>query len=122
MKKSKKVKVDVKLPKVKFANKASLVKPLKQLGLQELFSPASNLTELAEVPLRVSEILHSAEIEIREEGTTAMSATIVQIMPGASFAEIIPFYVNRPFIVHIYSRRFGTVLFSGVVHNPSSSS
>ncbi|KAK7604600.1 hypothetical protein V9T40_005786 [Parthenolecanium corni] len=69
--------VEVKLPKIKFNMGKSLVKTFQQLGIADLFAGA-NLNDLTDGSVQISEIFHSAEIEIEEKGTVATGATWFQ--------------------------------------------
>ncbi|KAB0352921.1 hypothetical protein FD754_017778 [Muntiacus muntjak] len=111
-------KMEVFFPKFKLDQKYKMHELLKQMGVQKIFSPWSDLSNLAvtERNLKVSKILQRAMIEVDEEGTEAMAGTL---------SEITAYYmppvikVDRPFLFIVYEETSRTVLFLGRVVNPT---
>ncbi|KAJ9577139.1 hypothetical protein L9F63_006261 [Diploptera punctata] len=60
--------LDIALPKFKLSTKLDLIKPLKQVGIRDIFSKEkANLTGISEKPLYVSQIVHRVELSIDEK-------------------------------------------------------
>ncbi|XP_058975980.1 antichymotrypsin-2 isoform X1 [Musca domestica] len=93
------------LPKFKAKFEMVLNDSLKKLGLKQMFSQA-NLSKLLTgvEPLRVSDVVHKAFIDVNEVGTTADGATSIGIMPRTAPLDVRadhPFYyviVNEDFV------------------------
>ncbi len=78
------------------------------------------------VPVFISYLTHTAVVEVNEEGTEASTGSFVffdepQALdePAASIPPI-PFVVNRPFFLAIRDNQTGTVLFMGIVVDPTT--
>ena len=114
-------KVDI--PKFKFSRRIGLVECLKSMGITDLFeSGKADLSGISTYPLRMSEIVHQAFIEVTEEGTEAgaANAEILQfdgegISPQKQ-AEI--FKADHPFVFFIRDRFSETVIFMGRIVHP----
>ncbi|XP_030374231.1 serine protease inhibitor 42Dd-like [Scaptodrosophila lebanonensis] len=85
------------LPKFKIEFKLYLNRPLKSMGIKEIFGDPdfSDLTSPGE-RLFVSEVLQKAVIEVNEEGSTAAAVTASVTKSGPPM-----FNVNRPFLFAI---------------------
>ena len=69
-------------------------------------------------------IVFASELEVDENGTIASALTALQIasradLDGPSVDTPVDFYVNRPFLVTITHGSTGTILFAGIVRNPT---
>ena len=76
-------------------------------------------------PVFISYLTHMAVVEVNEEGTEASTGSFVffDAVPTTAAAESvppIPFIVNRPFFLAIRDNQTGTVLFMGVVVDPTT--
>nr|XP_057946569.1 serine protease inhibitor 2.1-like [Doryrhamphus excisus] len=117
IKKLRKMKVEIKIPKFKMEESYSLNKILPELGFNSIFTHTANLTGLSKDDgLQVSEVLHKAVIEVDETGTTAAAATTIGIIP---YSLPRTFIVNRPFFFFIYHEDTKALLFMGRVINPT---
>ncbi|KAJ9580242.1 hypothetical protein L9F63_004115, partial [Diploptera punctata] len=68
--------VDLTMPKFKFSTTSQLVPTLQKMGLNALFTDGANLSGIARSPpLKVSDVLQKAEIEVDEKGATASAVT-----------------------------------------------
>ncbi len=109
------------LPRFRARSDASLKPALQQAGMPLAFdwtrADFSGMTERppAEIPVAISDILHSALIEVSEEGTEAAGATMVTFHIGG-----IPpsFVVDRPFLFFIVDEATGAILFQGKIVDP----
>ncbi|XP_074548904.1 protein Z-dependent protease inhibitor [Halichoeres trimaculatus] len=117
IKKLKKTKLEVNMPKFKMEQSYSLHNLLPQMGMNSIFSNSANLTKMSpDGGLKVSEVLHKAVIDVDETGTTASAATTVGITP---YALPRTFTVNRPFFFFIYQEDTNCLLFMGRVIDPT---
>ncbi len=121
--------VSLVMPKFKLQYSAELKKPLEQLAMGIAFdqdrADFSRMTT-SSVPVFISYLTHQAVVEVNEEGTEASTGSFVffdEAVPTAAAEESvppIPFIVNRPFFLAIRDNRTETVLFMGVVMDPTT--
>ncbi|XP_022045055.1 protein Z-dependent protease inhibitor [Acanthochromis polyacanthus] len=117
IKKLRKIKLEVNMPKFKMEQSYSLHKILPDMGMSSIFSVSANLTRLSkDGGLKVSEVLHKAVIEVDETGTTAAAATTIGIIPYSLPRR---FTVDRPFFFFIYHEDTNCLLFMGRVIDPT---
>lgn len=93
---------------------------MRTMGVEDLFDEnSSNLSNISDQPLSVSEVMHKAAIDVDEQGTEATAATSLAI----SFTTLVddnPFnlVVNRPFVFAIEEKASNSLLFIGKINNP----
>lgn len=113
--------VHYKIPQFKFKSQRKINDYLSALGLKSLFEHAKLTNMITNVDVKVSEVVHAAEIEIHEKGTIATAVTTLSFVPlslPVPLSETIPFYLNRPFMFFIYHFDTKTILFSGLIYKP----
>ena len=117
-------KVELKLPKFKIESEISLVKPLKDLGIEKLFGSDAQLRGISEKPLKVNDAIQKAFIEVDEAGSEASSrrplgqkGEKVSLRKGT---RAIPFVVDHPFLFFVRDLQTGLLLFQGRVVEPPS--
>jgi serpin B len=74
-------------------------------------------------PAYISDVIHAANIDVDQYGTEAAAATAVMMTVGApAGAPPKPLYftVDRPFIFYISNTTSGTILFAGIINDPTS--
>jgi len=112
--------VSVQLPKFRIHQKLSLKNPLRDLGVQALFSPndadLSRMTSKSGVAF--DDIVHQTFIEVTESGTEAAAATLASL---TRFGPTRSFQANQPFMFFIMDVPTRSVLFSGRVTRPEFS-
>jgi len=112
--------INLSLPKFDVSAQTTLNDGLKNLGVTDIFSPATgNFSPLGtQLPLAVSQALHQARVQIDEEGCTATAVTVIQ-EAGSSMPpkDEVDFDLDRPFLFAITSE-YGAPLFVGTVQNP----
>lgn len=109
--------VDCYFPRFKIETSLSLQDSLMKMGISDVFDPRkARLPFMTRFPVYVSRIIHKAEIEVTEEGTTASAVTSSEF---ANRISTIKFEVNRPFCYLIIEKVTNTVAFGGLYHTPS---
>lgn len=114
---------DLWLPRFKLEYEASLIPPLKALGMSIAFEPGrADFSGMRSPPpdLFISEVKHKTFVEVNEDGAEAaavtsigVSVTSVQI-PPPRFA----MKVDRPFVCAIRDNKTGAILFIGAIVEP----
>ncbi|KAK4872897.1 hypothetical protein RN001_014926 [Aquatica leii] len=100
------VKVHVQVPKFKIESNVQLTDILKNLGVKDAFEDYADLSGFSkpgQQPLKISDVIQKAIIEVDEEGTTAAAATAVHMAVPYSMARpvIQEFNADHPFIYYI---------------------
>jgi len=109
-------KINLTMPKFKTGDKFFLGSQLIQMGMPLAFSDSADFSGITkQEPLKISEVIHQAVIEVSEEGTEAAAATAVVMkrclsMPARD--KIVTLTLDRPFIYLILDQ-FRTPLFMG---------
>jgi serpin B len=111
--------VIISLPRFKLATQVRLSPVLSDMGTAVVFSEKADFSGIALEPLKLSEVIHKAFIEVNEEGTEAAAATGVSWVKAAAAAPKC-FLADHPFLFLIRDRKSGSVLFSGRVLEPGS--
>jgi serine protease inhibitor len=106
------------LPKFKYEYSKSIAKDLCTLGMPIAFSISADFSNISNTSLQIFDVLHKTYIATDEEGTEAAAATAVIIgvsaEPPASVIDI-----NRPFLYFIREIYTGTIVFMGIVEDPT---
>jgi serpin B len=113
--------VVVSLPHFKMETEFKLKPVLCDLGADLAFSDHADFGGIGEEPLKISEVLHKAFVEVNEKGTEAAAATAVGMIPGCAVeptTEPKVFKADHPFLFFIRDRNTNAVLFSGRVLDP----
>ena len=120
--------VSLVMPTFELQYSVELKNALEQLAMGIAFdedrADFSRMT-VSSVPVFISYLTHMAVVEVNEEGTEASTGSFVffDAVPTTAVAEFvppIPFIVNRPFFFAIRDNQTGTVLFMGVVVDPTT--
>lgn len=109
----------VDLPKFTLSYDGSLNEPLQDMGMQEAFGPGADFTNLSPLgdQLCISAVRQKTFIEVDERGTRAAAVTAV-IISETSLPS--GFEVDRPFVFALRERLSGTLLFVGLVGDPTA--
>ena len=112
--------VSLSMPKFKYEYKRTLNDDLKNMGMGIAFSDLADFSNISDIPVMISTVLHQAFIENNEEGTEAAAATVVEftntsVNPGSAVESVI---LDRPFLYFIRECSTGTILFTGRVNDP----
>lgn len=109
----------VSMPKFTLEYELELSDALKALGMGVAFDPsAADFTRIYSGAERVyiSRVKHKTFVDVNEEGTEAAAATSVEV-GVTSLPPMIA--VDRPFLFAIREKFSGTILFLGVVEDPT---
>ena len=111
--------VIVSLPRFKMETEFQLKPALCDMGAALAFSDNADFSGIVAQPLKISEVIHKAFIEVNEEGTEAAAATGVVMAKCAAIAkEPKRFFADHPFLFAIRDRKTNAVLFCGRVLEP----
>ncbi len=112
--------VTLTLPKFSIETKAELGKLLETLGMPTAFSDKADFSGITTAEqLAISAVIHQANIDVDEKGTTAAAATAVVLRATAMPAQPVAFTADRPFLFALRDVPTGTALFIGRVGDPS---
>jgi len=114
-------KVELYLPKFKFATSYDLVDPFKKMGMKDAFSMgAADFSGMGwpKGDLWIGQIKHKAFVEVNEEGTEAAAATAVEMMTKTVPASPPVFRADHPFLFIIRDNQSDNILFMGRMNNP----
>ena len=108
---------EIRMPRFRFETSYQLRPVLENMGMEVAFnSGAANFSRLAARRLFISYVKQDAFIDVNEEGTEAAAVTQVGIMPVSAPPS---FVLDRSFVFFIRERLSGTILFAGVVADPT---
>jgi serine protease inhibitor len=99
-----------------------LNQPLQGLGMQDAFIPGTaNFSGMSGDPLVVSEVIQKSFVEANEQGTEAAAVTTIQMRASVMMRPLKPFEMvaDRPFFFVISDKTTGTILFMGIVNDPT---
>ena len=108
--------LNLKLPRFEMEYDKELIDDMMAMGMQEAFTPSANFSGMADEDLFISLLQQFTYVKVNEEGTEAAAVTVGGMdlaVPGQS--TVIPFYVDRPFIILIKEKSTGVILFMGKV-------
>jgi serpin B len=112
--------VAVSLPRFRTESEFDLKRVLCDLGADLAFDDQADFGGVGEEPLKVSEVVHKAFVEVNEEGTEAAAATDVGMFFKGITRRPEPkvFKADHPFLFFIRDRNTNAVLFCGRVLDP----
>ena len=118
--------VKTEIPEFSYDYSASLVKPVKAMGITDLFdkekADLSNLASVGQETLYVDDVIHKTHIELDRNGTRAGAVTAVKLKatsmaPSKNPKEV---YFDRPFLYAVVDTNSGLPVFVGVVNSVTS--
>jgi serpin B len=116
--------VTLALPKLDTEFGTSLNDPLKAMGMPRAFDGAtaqfSGIADLSE-PIFIANVTHKTKVKVDEKGTEAAAATVVEQASGSAPPAVEPprIICDRPYVFAIVDEKTGTLLFLGVVDDPT---
>ena len=116
-----KTKVHLEIPKFKIESKIPLKDVLKRLGMENMFDENANLKGLSVMPLKVTEAIQKAFIEVDETGTEAAAVTAILVGSRSVVGpRTLDFFVaDHPFLFFVRDLQTKLLLFQGRVTVPS---
>ena len=115
--------VSVILPKLKLTSQFQLSRVLKTMGMRTAFDDKADFSGMTgDRDLYITAVIHTAFVDIYEEGTEAAAATGVTmgLTSVSQPPKPLEFRADHPFLFLIRDNRTGTVLFFGRVTEPRS--
>jgi serpin B len=120
--------VSLTLPRFSAEFRTDLAAQLQAMGMTDLFSDAkadlSGINGNVPEPLVIAAVIHQANIDVFEKGTTAAAATVVIGRATTGGDGTLPpkttFHVDHPFLYLLRETTSGAVLFMGTIGSPSS--
>jgi serpin B len=108
------------LPKFGVETKVELATVLADMGMPLAFDPLladfSGMTD--EERLYIDAVIHQANIDVDEKGTTAAAATAVVMRAGSAPPKPVELRVDRPFLFALRDVPTGAILFLGRIVEP----
>lgn len=113
------------LPKFQLSYETELNDVLKWLGMETAFKKGAQFTKMIqeEAPLWISKVKQKTYIDVNEAGTEAAAVTSLEV--ATEMAPVVqPFMmeVNRPFFLAITDDKTESILFLGIITNPTEES
>lgn len=115
--------VHLALPRFEFENSFDLSGTLAEMGMRDAFDrERADFSNMTEVQLFISLVLHRAFVSVDEEGTEAAAATAVLMTRAMAPSEpAVEFQADHPFLFFIQHRDTGAILFLGRFADPKGS-
>lgn len=107
----------VSIPKFELSYDGYLNDALKRMGMEVAFTPAADFTRLSPIGDRlcITFVRQKTFMEVDERGTRAAAVTAV----GIGLESFTGLTADRPFLIALRERLSGTILFLGVVGDPT---
>jgi len=112
--------VQLSMPKFKYEYKRSLSGDLGAMGMGIAFTDNAEFANISDEQIKVLDVLHKTYIDTDEEGTEAAAVTVVVVGTTSIDPSIMVININRPFLYFIREIYTGTIVFMGVVEDPSA--
>jgi len=110
--------VQLAMPKWKFETTLDLIPPLRDMGMDTIFSSA-DLSGMMDGDFQISGVFHKTFVAVDEGGTEAAAATAIVVQETSAPVAMHEFVADRPFIFIIRDIETDAWLFFGRVTNPS---
>lgn len=109
------------LPRFSTASHVELGSVLASLGMASALTDRADFSGITtEEALRISAVVHQANIDVDEKGTEAVAATAAIMAASGAPGDPITLTVDRPFVFALRDVETGAVLFLGRITEPSS--
>lgn len=111
----------IQMPRFSVTYSAGLKPALSTLGMAQAFDSASATFPgiLQNQRAFISDVQHKAVMHVDESGTEAAAVTSIGVGATAIIASMFNMVVNRPFACVIRDDTTGTLLFAGMIEDPS---
>jgi len=111
-------KTDLSFPRFKYEYRKELKDILSGMGMTIAFTDAADFSNISDIDLLISFVLHQAFIETNEEGTEAAAATITGISTTSVPTDPAVLNIDHSFIYIIRETTTNSILFMGRVADP----
>ncbi|CAG2110293.1 unnamed protein product [Medioppia subpectinata] len=103
------------LPKFTIKTEYDLEDGFKRLGLKSVFNSSADLSSInGDKKLHLSQVIHKAFVEIKEEGIQSSELSELLYIPAVNpFVRHIPVKVNKPFLFIIRDNNSDLILMLG---------
>ncbi|XP_072107653.1 alpha-1-antitrypsin-like [Mobula birostris] len=108
--------VDVHFPKMTLKATYKLKSLLRSMGIEDAPTNYANFSGISDDPLKLSEVIHKARLEVNEEGINSAAFRNDELIKRSLPTE---FKCNRPFLLLIADNNIRNVVFAGRVMNPN---
>jgi len=112
--------INLYMPRFKYGYKTELRDVLSAMGMGVAFSGAADFSNIADVGLAISKVLHQTFIDNKEEGTEAAAATVVMIELTSLPPEPKTIRLDKPFYYIIRETSTNSIIFMGLTANPKA--
>lgn len=113
------VNININLPKWEYSYDIEDMRPaLAALGMGIAFTGDADFSNMYKASAYISKAIHKTYIKVNEEGTEAAAVTAI----GIGLTSVAPppvLKIDHPFLYTIVEKQTGTILFTGVVNDPS---
>ncbi|MEQ1702828.1 MAG: serpin family protein, partial [Ilumatobacteraceae bacterium] len=108
------------MPRFDIESNVELGDVLAAMGMALAFSDDADFSGMTTAEeLKISKVVHQANITVDEQGTEAAAATAVVVEPtSAPSGDPISFNLDRPFVFAVRDRATEAILFMGRVSDP----
>ena len=108
------------LPRLNLDYQAELKQSLTGLGIHHAFTRGADFSGVtANGELFIDQAIQKVAVEVNEEGTTAAAASAIRMTPTAVEMQSFEMILDRPFLFAICDRETQTILFLGIVQDPT---
>ena len=109
---------DLAFPRFKYGYKKLLKETLTDMRMGIAFSDGADFSNISDIDLLISEVIHQAFIETNEEGTEAAAATVVNFVTTSMPPPPLILNFDHSFLYIIRETTTNTILFMGKVADP----
>ncbi|MFD1337319.1 serpin family protein [Oceanobacillus iheyensis] len=118
---------NLRMPKFSLEYETELQNFFQSLGMQQAFNikdaDFSNMIdqEKFDSSIYIDKVVHKTFLDVDEEGTEAAGATSVEMKTTSiEIGESFDMEINRPFLLTISDKKTDSILFMGMIHEPTS--
>lgn len=113
--------VNVALPKFKLKYNRSLTDDLRAIGIRRALSPAAQFPLISDISTYLAWVKQFCYLAVDEKGSEAAAVTIGgNYTTSVELNPIIDFIADRPFLVVIREKSYGTILFTALIGDPTA--
>ncbi|XP_074091587.1 corticosteroid-binding globulin isoform X2 [Macrotis lagotis] len=111
--------VNLYIPKFSISESYDLEDVLREMGMMDIFSNQANLSGITKkTSVKLSEVIHKAELIINEEGSEISTSPVLKIVLKSYQPDFQVIKFNRPFLFMVFDHFTWSSLFLGKITNP----